>query len=205
MNWLSHVFLSENDIEYKLGNLLTDGLKGKAWDRAGEKFYRGIDTHKKIDAFTDSHAIVARSKARLAKKGYLKSVVIDIVYDYCLSIHWERFSSLALDSFIEDFYIEARQEIKYYPKEAQSITQRVIDNNILGSYKDFKGLEEGFKRIDNRLSSRVLKKDKTLLYLPCVIENIKAIEEDFLLFFPELMAYVAKDLDKELLGHWQSL
>jgi len=31
---------------------------------------------------------------------------------------------------------------------------------------------------------------------------MKEIEEDFLTFFPELMAYVAEDLDGELLGHW---
>lgn len=30
MNWLAHVLLSENHIEYQLGNLLTDPLKGKA-------------------------------------------------------------------------------------------------------------------------------------------------------------------------------
>jgi acyl carrier protein phosphodiesterase len=204
MNWLSHVFLSENNIEHQLGNLLTDALKAKAWEGAGEEFYRGIDTHKKIDAFTDAHAVVARSKSRLDKKGYLKAVVIDIVYDYCLSLHWERFASVGLDEFLLDFYSQAKQEIHNYSKEAKRVTTRVIDNNILGSYRDFKGLEEGFKRIDKRLSARILAKDTASSYLPLVIANIKEIEEDFLIFFPELMAYVAEDLDRELLGHWNS-
>ena len=204
MNWLSHVFLSENDIEHQLGNLLTDALKAKAWEGAGQGFYRGIETHQKIDAFTDAHAMVKQSKERLDKKGYLKAVVIDIVYDYCLSVHWERFASVGLDVFLLDFHTKARQEIHNYPEEAHRVTTRVIDNNILGSYRDFKGLEEGFKRIDKRLSPRILKKDTALSYLPLVIKNIKEIEEDFLIFFPELMAYVAEDLDKDLLGHWNS-
>jgi len=76
MNWLSHVFLSETTIEHRLGNVLTDSLKAKAWEGASEDFYRGIDTHTKIDVFTDSHLIVKQSKARLEKKGYLKSVLL---------------------------------------------------------------------------------------------------------------------------------
>ena len=34
MNWLAHVFLSENNIEHQLGNLLADPLKGRAWEEA---------------------------------------------------------------------------------------------------------------------------------------------------------------------------
>jgi len=41
MNWLAHVFLSENHIEHQLGNLLTDPLKGKAWEGASTRIYAG--------------------------------------------------------------------------------------------------------------------------------------------------------------------
>lgn len=204
MNWLSHVFLSEITIEHRLGNLLTDPLKAKAWEGASEDFYRGIDTHKKIDTFTDAHILVKQSKARLDKKGYLKAVVIDVVYDYCLSKYWHRFSTFALDDFLISFHQEAKIVSPNYPLPAQTHIHRIVDKNILGSYRDFEGLEEGFRRIDKRLSPRILKKDTTLSYLPLVIENIKEIEKDFLVFFPELMAYVAKDLDSEKLGHWHS-
>ncbi len=37
MNWLAHIFLSENHIEHQLGNLLTDPLKGKAWEGASDR------------------------------------------------------------------------------------------------------------------------------------------------------------------------
>jgi len=40
MNWLAHVFLSENHIEHQLGNLLTDPLKDKAWEGASDSFQR---------------------------------------------------------------------------------------------------------------------------------------------------------------------
>ena len=52
MNWLAHVFLSEDHIEHQLGNLLTDPLKAKPWEGASDKVRHGIETHKRIDAFT---------------------------------------------------------------------------------------------------------------------------------------------------------
>ena len=55
MNWLAHIFLSENHIEHQLGNLLTDPLKGKVWEGAGERIRRGIMMHMHIDTFTDAH------------------------------------------------------------------------------------------------------------------------------------------------------
>jgi len=71
MNWLAHVFLSQKDIEHQLGNLLTDPLKAKAWDGATDAFFhRGIKNHLRIDAFTDSHVIVSRSKKSLTPRGH---------------------------------------------------------------------------------------------------------------------------------------
>jgi len=202
MNWLAHSFLSENNIEHQVGNVLTDSLKAKAWEGASEDFYRGIALHKKIDTFTDAHSIVKQSKMRLDKKGHLKAVVIDIVYDYCLSLHWHQFSSCSLEYFLNDFYSKAKIQSQTYPRHAQEHIHRIIDKNILGSYRDFQGLEEGFARIDRRLSQRIKNKDTALSYLPLVKENINDIEKDFLIFFPQLMAFVAKDLDRDNLNHW---
>ena len=76
MNWLAHVFLSEKNIDYQLGNLLADPLKAMTWPDASQAVVDGIKMHTRIDSFTDSHASVSRSKARLGQKGYLKPVAI---------------------------------------------------------------------------------------------------------------------------------
>ena len=100
MNWLAHIFLSEKEIDFQLGNLLADPLKGKSWPEANKATQAGIRLHKKIDAYTDSHACVSRSKSRLGKKGYLKPVVIDIVYDHLLHKHWDNYAEESLHDFI---------------------------------------------------------------------------------------------------------
>ena len=203
MNWLAHVFLSEDNIEHQLGNLLTDPLKGKAWEGASEHVRKGIETHKRIDTFTDSHPIVSKSKAHLAKRGPLKGVVLDIVYDYFLSQHWEKFAKVERENFLEAFRTQAPEAILSYPDRAQHVISRVVMNRQLSSYISMDGVEGAFGRIDMRLSERVKNKDTTMRYLPIVKKEKVYLEEAFLDFFPELMHEIAKELEPNNIGHWR--
>ena len=202
MNWLAHVFLSENHIEHQLGNLLADPLKGRAWDGATPMFTKGLQTHLHIDTFTDAHPLVRQSKQRLKGRKYLKGVVIDIVYDHLLTKHWEKFASRDFKEFTADFRSQAPLQIDAYPEKAKTVINRVVEIKLLSSYTDLEGLGEGFKRIDKRLSERVLAKETTFGYLPLVAYEMHNIEQDFLEFFPELMEHVKKNLDNEYLKHW---
>ena len=202
MNWLAHVFLSENNIEHQLGNLLADPLKGRAWDEATPMFRKGLETHKRIDTFTDNHPLFLQSKSRLKNRKYLKAVVIDIVYDHLLTIHWQKYASKDFSEFTSDFRTQAPQQIELYPDKAKEIINRVVDIKLLSSYSDLKGLGEGFKRIDRRLSDRVLKKETAFGYLSLVEKELVHIERDFLEFFPELMEHVQTHVDEDGLNHW---
>ena len=203
MNWLAHVFLSEDHIEHQLGNLLTDPLKAKAWEGASELVLHGIETHKRIDTFTDKHPIVSKSKARLAKRGPLKGVVLDVLYDYYLSLHWEKFAEVGRVQFLEKFRAEAPHAIVGYPDRAQEVIARVVINRQLSSYISMDGVESAFGRIDNRLSERTRNKDTTIRYLPIITKENKYLEEAFLEFFPELMHEIAKELEPKYIGHWR--
>ncbi len=85
MNWLAHLFLSEQNVDFQMGNILADPLKGKLWSDASVELGKGMSVHKIIDAYTDSHKTVAKSKASLRKKGLLKAVIIDLTHDYFLT------------------------------------------------------------------------------------------------------------------------
>lgn len=186
MNYLAHILLSKNSIEYQLGNLLADPLKGRRWEGASDEHYAGMRMHVAIDVFTDANETISLSKSRLREKGYLKGVVIDMVYDYFLSKHWNKFVDLDLSTFVNEFNHNAIFELDELPYKASSFVELITSNNVLGSYKDFAGLEQAFRRIDKRLSPRILAKETTTSYIPNVIENYSAIEKDFLKFFPVL-------------------
>ena len=202
VNWLAHIFLSKNSIDYQLGNLLADPLKGRSWAGASQEFRDGFGMHRSIDSFTDSNRHVLKSKNRLGSKGYLRGVVIDVVYDYLLMKNWNEYSNLDLESFIETFYRDATSAIQAYPVEANRFVTGVIGSGVLTSYGSLGGLITAFHRIDHRLSDRVLARESTVGYLPALGSEMMGIEEDFIQFFPQLVAHFKTTVSGPLDEHW---
>jgi acyl carrier protein phosphodiesterase len=189
MNWLAHIFLSENNVEYQHGNLLADFLKGRSWGHASEAFKSGLKAHQAIDHFTDTHPIVSKSQSRLGKRGYLKGVVIDIVYDHLLASNWHEFSTITHAEFIEHFNRESTSVFNSYPESARVFLSRLIASGHLMEYRSFSAVEKALHRIDGRLSQRVLKHESASDYLPMAKIKLNEIEEDFLAFMPELIGH----------------
>jgi acyl carrier protein phosphodiesterase len=202
MNWLAHIFLSEDDIAYQHGNLLADMLKGRSWEGASPQFDAGLSMHRAIDSFTDSHPLVHKSTSRLGNSGYLKGVAIDITYDHLLAKHWQRFANLSLEQFIEAFHARSRVEMGSYPQRARHFIFRLIESDHLLDYQSITVLDKAFRRIEMRLSARVLAKEHMLDYLPIVNREISKIEQDFLDFMPELINHFTTQAKPLSNNHW---
>jgi len=157
----------------------------------------------RIDSFTDKHPIVSQSKATLTPRGHLKGVVLDILYDHFLSLHWDRFCTIPREIFLEDFRTKALIAIKDYPEKAQKVIRRVVASRQLSSYEHMDGVVAAFERIDRRLSDRALSKDNTTRYIPLIAKEREALEENFLLFFPELMREVKETCHHDDMVHWK--
>jgi acyl carrier protein phosphodiesterase len=126
MNWLAHLFLSEQNTDHQLGNLLCDPCKGRAFEGANDAFKQGLKMHMSIDAFTDSHASFLKSKQRLNKKGHLKGVVIDLTYDVFLTQFWSEYCDMDLNTFLDGFYLNAPMALEYYPSQPRAFVERLI-------------------------------------------------------------------------------
>ena len=127
MNWLAHVFLSEENVDFQIGNFLADPMKGKLWDGASDAMRRGVQVHQLIDSYTDSHQIVYQSKARLREKGLLKPVIIDLTYDYLLTKNWDLFCTVSVREYIDSFYEEAKLRSIELPNPASELVQNLVD------------------------------------------------------------------------------
>ena len=202
MNWLAHLFLSENHIVYQHGNLLADLLKGRSWDGADARFDAGLAMHRSIDRFTDDHPVVARSKTRLGERGCLKGVVIDITYDHLLAKNWARFSRISLTEFVFAFHMNTPQALSHYPRNAQAFLNRLTATGHLLEYASFSAIEKALGRIDARLSPRVLRRETTSRYLPLVRRRMADLEDDFLLFMPDLITHFKALSEVTLDEHW---
>jgi acyl carrier protein phosphodiesterase len=203
MNWLAHVFLSEQKIDFQIGNFLADPLKGKAWDGASLDMIKGMETHKQIDSYTDSHKVVSTSKARLRKKGLLKGVIIDLVYDYLLTKNWSYFSNLAKNEFLTSFNKNAQDRLSAFPERPRKLVANLTQEDRLNKYNSLEQLHRAFQRIDTRLSPQLLARETATSYFDEVCAVEEDLEKDFMSFFPELCSFIRTDINSEHLTHWK--
>lgn len=192
MNWLAHTFLSAPQIDFQLGNLLADVVRGDDRAAMGEGFLRGAECHKAIDAFTDSHPVVARSRARLGA-GYRRfsGVIMDVFYDYLLATQWERHADEPLTSFVSRFYAAASITPLHLPVIARETLERIIRHDSLGSYREVDGVRRALRRISTYLSGRWHRPFSLEDSIPELIRHQDAYATDFAEFFPQLRNHVA--------------
>jgi len=192
MNWLAHVFLSESTTQFRLGNLLADLVRGADREAMSLEFRRGAACHKAIDAFTDSHPDVHRSRARIDPRlRRFSGVLVDIFYDYLLARHWDEHSQVPLDEFTTAFYADVRRETLVLPRDAQATLERIMKHDLLGQYRELAGVERSLRRVSTYISQR-WRRDYSL---DAGVADLRTHEAefaaDFATFFPQLRAHVA--------------
>jgi acyl carrier protein phosphodiesterase len=192
VNWLAHVFLSEPNTQFQLGNLLADVVRGPQRVAMSAEFIRGAACHKAIDAFTDAHPIVKRSRARIGREHRrFSGVLIDVFYDHYLARSWQRYSSVTLAEYTAAFYASARPHLEELPPDARAMLERIVSRDLLGSYIRIEGVEHALRRISTYLNSRWSRQ----FALDQGVRDLRAhdaeLAADFEEFFPELQAHVA--------------
>lgn len=194
MNWLAHVFLSEPDVEYRLGNLLADIVRGDELRRMSAGFQRGVQKHKQIDAFTDAHPLVKRSRARVSVEfRRFSGVLVDVFYDHLLAINWNRYSPIVLDAFTAKFYADIEAKHVELPASARVTLDRIIRHDLLGSYRRVEGVERSLRRLSAYLSSRWRREFALENGVADLVADHAGFEADFIEFFPQLQAAVTAD------------
>lgn len=192
MNWLAHTYLSAPNVEFQLGNLLADLVRGPCRAGMSVDFRRGADCHKSIDAFTDSHPLVRRSRERVpARYRRFSGVLVDVFYDYLLANHWDRYSSQPLAAFTAEFYAAAKTAAIALPDPAQATLGRIIQHDLLGSYRQIAGVEHALRRISTYLATRWKRTFALDQSVPALLAAEAEYEMDFVQFFPQLQVHVA--------------
>ena len=193
MNWLAHVFLSEPSVEFQLGNLLADVVRGRQREAMSADFVRGAACHKAIDAFTDAHPVVKRSRARMSSAHRrFSGVLMDVFYDYFLARDWQRYSAIALDTYTAAFYASAKPHLVELPPDARTMLERIIRHDLLRSYARVAGVEGALRRISSYLSARWGKPFALEQGVRDLLAHEAELAADFHEFFPLLQAHVAR-------------
>lgn len=187
MNYLAHLYLAGDEPEALVGNLMGDFVKGPVPEELDERLRRGIVLHRRIDAFTDRHPIVGRSKRRLRPRfRRYGGILVDVFYDHFLARNWSRYSAVPLPAFARHVYRILEARYPELPARMQRSVAHMIANDLLLSYRELAGIERALRGIEGRL-----KRESGLHQALADLElNDAELGRDFEVFFPELVGYV---------------
>jgi len=193
MNFLAHIYLSNDDELVTIGNFMADGIKGKKYLSYPNEIQHGILLHRWIDSYTDSHPIVKQSTKRLHHKyGHYSGVIVDILYDHFLAKNWNTYHNKALDKYIDDFYNLLKTKHDLLTPRIQKMMIPMMEQNWLLSYATLEGIETVLYNMNIRIKKRVPMDE--------AIEDLKQyydlFETEFTAFFKELQAFAKAKLEE---------
>lgn len=186
MNYLAHLHLGGPTPEQMLGSLYGDFVKGRLDEQFPPAVLAGIQLHRRIDAFTDSHPLVQRAIGRFpAERRRYAGIVVDVFFDHCLARHWRDYVDEPLHAFTTRVYGVLAAE-PALPGRLAAIAPYMIADDWLGSYQDFRVIGQVLQGISRRLS----KPEGLAGAMPEVRALYEPLVEDFREFYPVLQGAV---------------
>ena len=186
MNYLAHSFLSYQNTDLIIGNFIADSIQGNRFEGLTANIIKGITLHRKIDVFTDTHPIFLTSKYRFRKDfDKYSGVLTDIFYDHFLAKNFSLYSSLSLQQHADNIYDLLKNNHNYLPEPAKRFYTYMTERNVLFHYSSLVGIEIVLTHLSDRIRNRY----ELQLALPILQNNYEEIEQEFFIFFDDLMAF----------------
>lgn len=187
MNFLAHAYLSFENPEILIGNMIADQVKGKQIESYPEGVQQGIHIHRQIDAFTDNHPTTQKAaKLFRASAGRYSGAFLDVAYDHFLA----KDECNEPNEGWEDFASKSYQQISKYrellPSKFCSMFMYMESENWFYNYRYKWMIERSFERLQQRANYL---DDNANIYADFE-KYYNEIENSYYLFFPELKKFV---------------
>ncbi len=185
MNYLAHMYLSCSDEDLIIGNMLVDMMNIKRLRELPEQYHKGFELHRLIDRYTDDHPMVkeATQKLRDHHRKYAP-VVIDIFYDYVLSLEWERYSGEDIQEFCNGIYEVIKKHLHNLPEDIVIRLNKMIASNFLMTCSSPEAIRGVFDIIDGRARFT----NSFSLATDDLLEDYEYYRDNFFKFFPDMIA-----------------
>jgi acyl carrier protein phosphodiesterase len=190
MNFLAHLYLSGDDNKLMIGNFIGDFVKGKnALEKFEPEIIRGIEMHRRIDAFTDTHPIVTESKNRLRPKyRHYAGVIVDVFYDHFLARNWSSYHPEVLPDYAARVYKLIESFDPILPLAVKNFLPYMVRGNWLVNYAQVEGIQRALTGMARR-TPYDSKMDESVMDL---VKHYDAFKNEFDSFFPELSKHAEK-------------
>jgi acyl carrier protein phosphodiesterase len=195
MNYLVHFFLAGDDEDLRLGNLLGDYVKGRVerFEHPGvtDRLRTGIQMHRTIDAFSDRHPAVHRSK-KIVSAGYgrLSGVIVDVFYDHVLARRWAEHHPQPLREYTQEVYRTLTDNLHRLPAPVHPLITSMSRGDWLRGYASQLGIERALQGMAQRraVAAEIGTAGRLLA------EHFDRFSADFAEFLPELRVHCAEFL-----------
>ncbi|AYD47934.1 acyl carrier protein phosphodiesterase [Arachidicoccus soli] len=192
MNFLAHAYLSFNNDDILVGNMIGDFVKGKQKDNYPEGIKRGIMLHREIDTFTDAHPIVSEAKQVFKPLvGLYSGAFVDVAFDYFLANDIHEHSPGDWQLFSKNTYLSLAQNEQWFPEKFAQLFPYMRQYDWLYNYRFIAQIEKSFMSVLKR--AKYL--DNTINVAPLFEKNIPFLGKCYRGFFPELKEHVLQKLD----------
>jgi acyl carrier protein phosphodiesterase len=141
MNYLAHAYLSFNDPQILVGNMISDHVKGRAQFSFSGKIQKGIILHREIDQYTDSHPATKKAKEifRPAYRLY-SGAIMDVLYDHFLANDPLEFSPESLKAFSTRTYQQLELQAAELPLNFLQVFTYMRTDDWLFNYRTLEGI-----------------------------------------------------------------
>ena len=193
MNFLAHAYLSFNDENILVGNMISDFVKGSSKNNYSTAIQNGIMLHREIDTYTDRHSAthVAKEIFRLDYRLY-SAPIVDILFDHFLANDEAIFTDETLKAFSLKVYSSLQNYSEILPLNFQKVFQYMKNENWLYGYRTIDSMQRSLKGLAGRAS--YMKESETAFNL--FKSNYNALKTLFSYFFPDVKQFTKERFRK---------
>ena len=188
MNHFAHCLLAQANADSIVGNLLGDFARGLQLESLPPAIRAGLDNHRAVDRFTDSHAFVVEMKQQFSqRRRRFAGIALDIYFDHLLIKNWDDLEEGDLQQVIETIYQHMSAGHSRMPNpRMQQTTRSIVQHDWFGSYRHVDGIAHAIDRV----AARIRFPNTFDNAIEDLLANHQKIEAGFLAFYPELKAHV---------------
>lgn len=197
MNYLAHAYLSFDQPELLVGNMISDFVKGKTKYNYPAGIQSGINLHRAIDEFTDAHPATKKAKEffRPAYRLY-SGAFADVIFDHFLALDTNEFNTPAsLQSFTLQTYHTLDENFSLLPPRFQDFLPHMKQHNWLYNYQYLAGIEKSF----GGLARRAAYINETDTAFAILNENYHELKDCYAIFFPSVKKFASHYVSNLLL------
>lgn len=166
-----------------MGNFVADAIRGKEINEFPEGIRLGIEIHRFIDEFTDSHELPLASRKLLYPYfGKYAAVVQDIFYDHYLALDWKLWHPEDLIDFSRKVYATLNAKKHHLNPRAQRTLYYMELHGWLENYVTPEGIDMALTGMAHRAKFESNMENS----LPALKEHFKEMQDHFNGFFPML-------------------